>query len=277
MEGGLITARDESMMASDADAPRDVGYKKVPLLNAFVHDVTMDEVVQDFTEGLMLTLHVDMIMKLQKDRDFYEIFNKFDLITCDSQIMYFATKFMGTSVKERVSGSDYFPKFYMHHKNNPDVTVFMCGGKPGIAEIAARKINAKVEREFICGTYAPSFDYDQKPEEIEHMIDLINASGATVLLVGLGGGRQEKFIIQYRDRLPNVRLFLPLGGTIDYEAGTFKRPPSWITEAGLEWLYRLVKEPRQRWHRYIVHEPPFLWKILLQRLGLYRDPFAKKQ
>ena len=277
MEGGFIAAQDDSMIVSGDDAsPREVGYKKVPLLNAFVHDVTMDEVVRDFNEGLMLTLHVDMIMKLQQDPEFYEIFKKFDLITCDSQIMYFATKFMGTPVKERVSGSDYFPKFYMHHKDNPDVTVFMCGGKPGIADIAAEKINAKVGREFICGTYAPSFDYDQKPEEIEHMIDLINASGATVLLVGLGGGRQEKFIINHRDRLPNVKLFLPLGGTIDYEAGTFKRPPAWITEAGFEWLYRLVKEPKQRWHRYIVHEPPFLWKILLQRFGLYRDPFAKK-
>ena len=277
MEGGFIAAQDDSMIVSGDDAsPREVGYKKVPLLNAFVHDVTMDEVVRDFNEGLMLTLHVDMIMKLQQDPEFYEIFKKFDLITCDSQIMYFATKFMGTPVKERVSGSDYFPKFYMHHKDNPDVTVFMCGGKPGIADIAAEKINAKVGREFICGTYAPSFDYDQKPEEIEHMIDLINASGATVLLVGLGGGRQEKFIINHRDRLPNVKLFLPLGGTIDYEAGTFKRPPAWITEAGFEWLYRLLKEPKQRWHRYIVHEPPFLWKILLQRFGLYRDPFAKK-
>ncbi|WP_306114910.1 MULTISPECIES: WecB/TagA/CpsF family glycosyltransferase [unclassified Roseovarius] len=277
MEGGFIAAQDDSMIVSGDDAsPREVGYKKVPLLNAFVHDVTMDEVVRDFNEGLMLTLHVDMIMKLQQDPEFYEIFKKFDLITCDSQIMYFATKFMGTPVKERVSGSDYFPKFYMHHKDNPDVTVFMCGGKPGIAEIAAEKINAKVGREFICGTYAPSFDYDQKPDEIEHMIDLINASGATVLLVGLGGGRQEKFIINHRDRLPNVKLFLPLGGTIDYEAGTFKRPPAWITEAGFEWLYRLLKEPKQRWHRYIVHEPPFLWKILLQRFGLYRDPFAKK-
>lgn len=276
MEGGLIAAESESMTVSGSDAPQAQGYKKVPLLNAYVHDVTMDEVVQDFTEGLMLTLHVDMIMKLQQDREFYEIFNKFDLITCDSQIMYFATKFMGTPVKQRVSGSDYFPKFYMHHKDNPDVTVFMCGGKPGIAEIAAKNINAKVGREFVCGTYAPSFDYEQKPDEIEDMIARINASGATVLLVGLGGGRQEKFIIQYRDRLPNVRLFLPLGGTIDYEAGTFKRPPAWITEAGFEWLYRLVKEPKQRWHRYIVHEPPFLWKILLQRLGLYRDPFAGK-
>ena len=276
MEGGFIAAQDDSMMASDSDHAQEVGYKKVPLLNAFVHDVTMDEVVRDFNEGLMLTLHVDMIMKLQQDPEFYEIFKKFDLITCDSQIMYFATKFMGTPVKERVSGSDYFPKFYMHHKDNPDMTVFMCGGKPGIADIAAKNINAKVGREIICGTYAPSFDYDQKPEEIEHMIDIINASGATALLVGLGGGRQEKFIINYRDRLPNVKLFLPLGGTIDYEAGTFKRPPSWITEAGFEWLYRLLKEPKQRWHRYIVHEPPFLWKILLQRIGLYRDPFAKK-
>ena len=276
MEGDLAALRGDSMTASETDAPRDVGYKKVPLLNAFVHDVTMDEVVEDFTEGLMLTLHVDMIMKLQQDREFYEIFKKFDLITCDSQIMYFATKFMGTPVKERVSGSDYFPKFYMHHKDNPDITVFMCGGKPGIAEIAARNINEKVGREFICGTYAPSFDYDQKPEEIEHMIDLINQSGATVLLVGLGGGRQEKFIINYRNRLPKVKLFLPLGGTIDYEAGTFKRPPAWITDAGFEWLYRLLKEPKQRWHRYIVHEPPFLWKILLQRIGLYRDPFGSE-
>lgn len=72
----------------------------------------------------------------------------------------------------------------------------------------------------------------------------------------------------------NIRLFLPLGGTIDYEAGTFKRPPAWITEWGFEWLYRLLKEPRQRWHRYIVHEPPVLRRLAAQKLGLYRDPFG---
>jgi len=244
------------------------------MLNVFVHDVSMDEVVETFTEGLMLTLHVDMIMKLQKDREFYEIFKEFDLITCDSQILYFATKFLGTPVRERVSGSDYFPKFYMHHKDNPDITVFMCGGQPGIAEIAARNINQKVGRAFIVGTYAPSFGFDKDPAEIDRMVDMINASGATVLLVGLGGGRQEKFIIQNRHRLPNVRLYLPLGGTIDYEAGTFQRPPAWITEWGFEWLYRLLKEPKQRWHRYVVHEPPVIPLLIRQKLGLYKDPFA---
>ena len=80
--------------------------------------------------------------------------------------------------------------------------------------------------------------------------------------------------MRYRDRMPGVRLWLPLGGTIDYESGTFARPPTWITEWGLEWLYRLLKEPRARFHRYVVHEPPFLWAVLKQKLGWYRDPFG---
>jgi exopolysaccharide biosynthesis WecB/TagA/CpsF family protein len=250
---------------------------KVPLLNVFVHDVTMDEVVENFTEGMMLTLHVDMIMKLQQDRDFYKVFGEFDVITCDSQILYFATKFLGTPLRERVSGSDYFPRFYMRHKDDPEVTVFLCGGKEGVAEIAARNVNAKVEREMVVGAYAPPFDFDTNPDEIERMIERINASGATVLLVGLGGGRQEKFLAAHRHHFPHVRLFLPLGGTIDYEAGTFRRPPAWVTNWGLEWLYRLVKEPRQRWHRYVVHEPPVIPLLLKQKFGLYRDPFASRQ
>ena len=128
----------------------------------------------------------------------------------------------------------------------------------------------------IVGTDAPAFDFETKPGEIDRMIDAINASGATVCLVGLGGGRQEKFIMAYRERMPKVRLWLPLGGTIDYESGTFARPPAWITGIGLEWLYRLLKEPRARFHRYVIHEPPFLWAVLKQKLGLYRDPFARK-
>lgn len=254
----------------------DLTGKKVPMLNAWVHDVSMDDVVKNFTTGTMLTLHVDMIMKLQQDREFYDLLDKFDVITCDSQIMYFATKWLGTPVQERVSGSDYFPKFYMHHKDNPEITVFLLGGKAGVADLAAKNVNEKVGREMIVGTYAPPFDFEAVDGEIDRMIQAVNDSGATVCLVGLGGGRQEKWIMTYRDRMPRVTLWLPLGGTIDYESGTFERPPSWITEWGFEWLYRLVKEPRARFHRYVVHEPPFLWAVLKQKLGLYKDPFAGK-
>lgn len=248
-------------------------YEQVPLLNAVVDNITMDELVESFHQGLLLTLHVDMIMKLQKDREFYDILPEFDVITCDSQILYFATKFLGTPVKERVSGSDYFPRYYMRHKDNPEVKIFLCGGMPGIAEIAQKNINDKVGRNIVVGTYAPPFDFDKSPEEIEKMIAAINDSGATVLLVGLGGGRQEKFIVKYREKFTHVKTFLPLGGTIDYEAQTFKRPPAWITELGFEWLYRLLKEPKQRWHRYIVHEPPAVLHLIAQKFGRYKNPF----
>jgi N-acetylglucosaminyldiphosphoundecaprenol N-acetyl-beta-D-mannosaminyltransferase len=249
-------------------------YRKVRLLNVDVDDVAMHELVERFRQGVILTLHVDSIMKLQSDREFYELLPKFSVITCDSQILTLAARLLGTPLKERVSGSDYFPRFYARYKDDPSVTIFICGGAPGVAEIARRKINAKVGREMVIGSCAPSLDYDRKPEEIEQLIAQINQSGATVLVVGLGGGRQEKFIFRYQDRLPHVRLFLPLGGTIDYEAESLPRPPAWITDAGLEWLYRVLREPRQRWRRYFVHQPPFLFLLARQLLGAYRNPFA---
>ena len=255
-------------MIKDQVTP-ETSYKRVPMLNAYVHDIAMDDLVENFTEGVMLTLHVDMIMKLQQDREFYDLLDKFDVVTCDSQIMYFSTKWLGIPVQERVSGSDYFPKFYMHHKDNPDITVFLCGGKPGIADLAMKNVNAKVGREMIVGVDAPDFNFDTNPAEIERMIAAINDSGATVCLVGLAGGRQEKFIMKYRDRMPGVTLWLPLSGTFD-------RPPVWITEWGFEWLYRLIKEPRVRFHRYVIHEPPFLWAVLKQKFGWYKDPFGDK-
>lgn len=249
--------------------------RRVRLLNAEVDDITMDELVETFRHGVMLTLHVDSIMKLQKDREFYRLLPRFDVVTCDSQILVTAARLLGTPVKERVSGSDYFPRFYTRYKDDPSVTVFICGGDPGVAEIARRNVNAKVGREMVVGTIAPSREYDRRPEEIERIIAQINESRATVLVVGLGGGRQEKFIFGYRDRLPGIKLFLPLGGTIDYEAESLKRPPAWVTNAGLEWLYRVLREPRQRWRRYLLHQPPFLYLFARQLMGLYRNPFAE--
>ena len=248
--------------------------EKIQLLNIAVDNITIDELLHTFNKGMLMTLHVDMIMKLQKDREFYSILPAFDVITCDSHILYQASKLLGTPLKERVSGSDFFPLYYDYHKDNLDVTVFLCGGASGIAEIAQKKINQKVGREMIVGTYSPPFDFDQNPEELKKMVELINQSNATVLLVGLGAGRQEKFLVKYRDQLKNVHTFLPLGGTIDYEAETLKRPPSYIVNNGLEWLYRLIKEPKQRWHRYLVHQPPVLWLLLKQKLGLYKNPFS---
>jgi exopolysaccharide biosynthesis WecB/TagA/CpsF family protein len=186
-----------------------------------------------------------------------------------------AARLLGTPLKERVSGSDFFPLYYAKHLHDPAVTIFLCGGAPGVAEVAAKNLNAKAGRQMVVGTDAPPFDFDRLPGEVDRMVERIDASGASVLVVGLGAGRQEKFIVRNRARLPRVRTFLPLGGTIDYEANTLPRPAPWVTNAGLEWLYRLVREPRKRWRRYLVHQPPALYLLAKQRLGLYRNPFCE--
>jgi N-acetylglucosaminyldiphosphoundecaprenol N-acetyl-beta-D-mannosaminyltransferase len=252
---------------------RRVARKRVRLLNVDVDDLTMQELVDGFREGLLLTLHVDMIMKLQKDREFYEILPQFDVVTCDSQILVMAARFLGTPLRGRVSGSDFFPLFFEKHLHDPSMTMFLCGGASGVAEIAARNLNEKAGRQMVVGTDSPPFDYDGRPGEVDRMVARIDASRATVLVVGLGAGRQEKFIVQNRHRLPHVRTFLPLGGTLDYEARTLPRPAPWVTNFGLEWLYRLLREPRQRWRRYLVHQPPVLYLLARQRLGIYRNPF----
>jgi len=254
----------------------ETGRPRVRLLNVDIDDLTMDELMGSFKEGMLLTLHVDMIMKLQHDQEFYELLPEFDVVTCDSQILYFASKLLGTPLRARVSGSDYWPLFCEKFKADPGVTVFICGGAPGVAEIAAGNTNARVGRRMVVGFDAPPKDYEERPGEIDRMIGRINDSGATALMVGLGAGRQEKFIARHRHRFTSVRTFLPLGGTIDYEAGKLARPAPWITDAGLEWLYRLVREPRQRWHRYLVHQPPVLWRLLQQRLGIYQNPFKER-
>ncbi len=248
---------------------------RIKLLNVEVDNITMDELLDSFKEGTLLTLHVDMIMKLQKDRQFYDILPRFDIVTCDSQILVVAARLLGTPFKERVSGSDFFPRYYMRHRSDPGVTVFICGGGPGVADVAGKNVNAKVGREMVVGTDSPPLDFDSRPGEVDRMVAKINESRATVLLVGLGAGRQEKFIVKNRERMPHVKTFLPLGGTIDYEAGKLERPPTWITNGGLEWFYRLLSEPRQRWYRYLVHQPGVIHRLVQQRLGTYHDPFAE--
>jgi exopolysaccharide biosynthesis WecB/TagA/CpsF family protein len=246
---------------------------KIRILNAELDNITMDELLAK-REGTILTLHVDMIAKLQNNRELYDLVRKFDVVTCDSQILAFAARALGTPFKERVSGSRYFPLFYERYGNDPSVTIYLCGAMGNIGERAMAKINAKVGRQIVVGAYGPPSNYEDDPAEIVRILERINASRASVLLVGLGVPKQERFIFKYRDQLPHVKLFLPLGGTIDYEAGDVKLPPEWVTNMGLEWLLRLVREPRRRWRRYLVHQPPVLYHLARQATGTYRDPFA---
>ena len=250
--------------------------KTVNLLNVSIDNFSITELFEklDCEGGVVFTPNVDHLIKLQYDRDFYEAYNKSSYRVCDSQILMYASKFLGTPIKEKISGSDLFPAFYRYHENSENIKIFLLGAAVGIAKQAQEKINEKMGREIVVEALSPSFGFEKNEEECEAIIEAINQSGATVLAIGVGAPKQEKWLVKYRSQLTHVKIFLAIGATIDFEAGCKARSPKWMSEVGIEWLYRLLSEPRRLWKRYLIEGLPFFRLILEQKLGFYKMPFV---
>lgn len=248
----------------------------IRILNISILNVSLNELLGDLEEGVLLTPNVDHLIKLQRDKAFYTLYQNNKWTICDSKIVCLALKFLRTPVKEVIPGSSFFSKYYTFHKDNPEVRIFLLGAKEGVARIAKDRINTQVGREIIVGEYSPPFNLENDAKEVEKIIEMVNRSGATVLVVGMGAPKQEKWIYAYKKHMPGVRLFMALGATIDFEAGVLKRAPSLFQKLYMEWLYRLMAEPKRLWKRYLVDDFPFIFLIIKQKLGIYKDPFKQK-
>lgn len=246
----------------------------VNILNVRIHNVTRDELLKRMDAGVLVTPNLDHLIKLQKDREFYEVYQKAEWVVCDSKILYLLGKLLKTPIKEAIPGSSFFTSYYMYHKNDADCRVFLLGAKEGIARKAMERINARVGRQMVVGAHSPSFGFEKNSQECDELVRIVNASGANVLLVGVGAPKQEKWIMKHRDRMPGVKLFMALGATIDFEAGTLKRAPQFWQKIGMEWFYRFLKEPRRLFKRYFVDDMRFFYYFGKQLLGLYSNPFG---
>ena len=249
---------------------------QVQLLNISIHNLAMSDLLNNLQQGgLVVTPNVDHLMKLQRDRDFYGVYEEAEYRVCDSKILMYVSRFLGTPIKEKISGSDLFPAFYTYYKNDESIRIFLLGASPGIANIAQRNINSKVGRNIIVDTYSPPFGFEKDEKECQKILSLINSSNATVLAIGVGAPKQEMWIAKHRKYLHKVKIFLAIGATINFEAGSVKRSPKWMSEVGLEWLYRLLSEPKRLWKRYLMDAIPFLYLIFKQRFKRYDNPWSK--
>ncbi|MDX2244393.1 MAG: WecB/TagA/CpsF family glycosyltransferase [Leptolyngbyaceae cyanobacterium bins.302] len=245
---------------------------QVGILNVSFDNMSILELLENLHQGVVFTPNVDHLMKLQKDSEFFETYLDADYRVCDSQILMYASRFLGTPLKEKISGSDLFPSFCRFHRNNEEMTVFLLGGAAGVADRARARINSKIGREIIIGSHSPSFGFEKNEQECLELIDMVNRSKATVLAVGVGAPKQEKWISKYRDKFTHVKIFLAVGATIDFEAGTVRRAPVWMSKFGIEWLYRIYADPKRLWKRYLVEDLPFFWLLIKQKLGQYHPP-----
>lgn len=248
--------------------------RRVKILNVYIDNLSEAELLKQLKYGVVFTPNVDHLIKLQSDPDFFRAYESADYKLCDSKILYYVSRFLGSPIQEKISGSDFFPTFYNYHCHNEDIKIFLLGGQQGVAHKAQQQINTKVGRQIVVGAHSPSFGFETNEEECAQIINLIKGSGATVLAVGVGAPKQEKWIQKYKTQLPSIKIFLAVGATIDFEAGNKERAPKWVSEAGMEWLHRLLSEPRRLWKRYLIDDPLFFWLVLKQKFRLYQFSLA---
>ena len=251
-------------------------WTKSRILNAWVDSLTVEEVVDRLDEGILYTLNPDHLYHLQRNPDFYAAYQEAAIVSSDSKYVYWGLGFLGRSIKSKASGSDIVPAYWRKHASNPDVGIFLLGAKPGIADQAKQRINGLAGRDIVVGALGPSMTFVNDAEETSAAIDLINRSGATCLIVGLGAPKQEIWIMRNRYRMPNVKVYMGVGATIDYEALAVRRAPAWMNRNGLEWVFRMTTEPRRYWRRY-ARTLEYFWLVLLDRFGLYRAPALSRQ
>lgn len=240
---------------------------KVDILGVPIDNISQADLLKNLKSGVVFTPNVDHLMNLQYDPAFHDAYNIADYKVCDSQILYFSSHILGAPIQEKISGSDLFPAFCDYHQDNPDITIFLLGAAPGVAAQAQHNINTRLGRNIIVDSHSPSYGFEHNLEECAAILERIKQSGASVLAIGVGSPKQERWIHRHHQQLAeSVNIIFAIGATIDFEAGTQKRAPKLVSTLGIEWLFRLMGDPQRLWKRYLVNDLPFLWLVLNQKL-----------
>ena len=207
--------------------------------------------------------NVHMLMEAYWNPNFTEVLQSADLVTPDGMPLVWMLKWLGVTQQDRVAGMDIFLNLCQLSPSS-NVSVFFLGATSDILE----KMKERLEREFpklsIAGLEPLPFR-PLTPQEDEALIERINTSGAGLLFLCLGCPKQEQWIAKHRHRIRAVML--GLGAVFPLYAGLHKRAPQWARESGLEWLYRLIQEPRRLWRRYLITVPPFVYLAVQQLLN----------
>ncbi|MGE5678590.1 MAG: WecB/TagA/CpsF family glycosyltransferase [Pseudomonadota bacterium] len=219
---------------------------KVEIVGVNIDNVNMDEaasVVGEYLDmdaySMVFTPNSEILLEAVKKRDLEEVLNSGQLVIPDGIGVVIASRFYGTPVKEKVPGVELVMRL-MEVADSRNKSVYILGGKPGVAEEAAIKLKERLAGLRIAGARDGYFNADDEAGIIEE----INGSNADILLVALGAPKQEYFIYKHRNDL-KVRIAMGVGGSVDVIAGKAKRAPEFYQKAGLEWFYRLLKEPRR--------------------------------
>lgn len=248
---------------------------RISISNIKIDQCSMQEAIQATTalieekkNAYIVTPNIDHIVMLRKDAEFRRIYQEASLVLPDGMPILWAARFLGTPLKEKISGSDLFPKL-CELANEKGYRIFFLGGRLGAADKASEILMKKYSKLQIVRTYCPPFGFENNANENNKIIQTIKDVHPDILFVGLGAPKQEKWIYKHKDEY-QVPVSIGIGATFDFESGMVKRSPIWMQKVGFEWLWRLIMEPKRLWKRYLIDDPVFFWLVLKQKLGLLK-------
>jgi len=264
-----VTVRhDAPANRSGSEAPR------VNVLGVGVSAVGLQQAV-DIIEGWIergerrytCVTGVHGIMESQRDERLRHIHNAAGLVTPDGMPLVWLCRLGGMRCVERVYGPDLLLA-YCARTQATGRRHFFYGGAPGVAEALAARLQQRFPGLCVAGTYSPPFR-PLTPAEDEDVVRRIDAAAADIVWVGLSTPKQERWMHAHVGRLAAPAL-IGVGAAFDFVSGRKRQAPRWMQRSGLEWSFRLASEPRRLWRRYLVNNPVFLWKVLLQQVGARR-------
>jgi N-acetylglucosaminyldiphosphoundecaprenol N-acetyl-beta-D-mannosaminyltransferase len=206
------------------------------------------------------------IIEARHNAEFKKILAGLDRVVPDGMPLVLVGRLRGHSLRRRVYGPELMLNFC--RETSAECRHFLYGGDAGVAEQLAESLKKSSPGISIAGTYSPPFR-PTTPEEDVAIIEMINRAAPDVLWVGLGSPKQETWMHQHCGRL-RVPVVVGVGAAFDFLSSRKRQAPEWMRESGLEWLFRLLQEPRRLWKRYLVHGPEFLFLVALDLLGLRR-------
>ena len=231
---------------------------RIDVLGIRIDPLTFDEAVElvlkwmseeDCPGRYIVTPNVNHIVLHRKNELFRDAYAKASLVLADGRYVIFLSKLLGQRLPEAISGSDLVPALFEGVKRGKRITVFFLGALDGVAELAAAKVTKRWPAIKIAGTYSPPFGFENSDVETMRIRSIVNEATPDLLVVGVSPPKQEIWLAQNIEYL-NIKVGICAGATIDFLAGAVRRAPYWMQRAGLEWVFRVLMEPRRLVPRY---------------------------
>ena len=215
--------------------------------------------------GAVFTPNVDHVVEYAENPALREAYEAASLSLADGMPVLWAARLLGTPLPAKVSGSDLVMPL-LERCAARGWRVFLLGGGDGVAEKAKAELARTLPALTVVGTLSPRVDMREPAAHRAEIVQAVHNAAPDVVVVGFGAPKQELFIHESREALAPAVL-LGLGACIDFIAGTVPRAPKWMSNSGLEWAYRLSREPRRLWRRYLVRDPKFVRIVLRSARG----------